>query len=74
VASVKYLELFCKKAVSLGGTISAEHGIGKIKKPYLKIMYDESQIKEMVSLKKYFDHQCLLGRDNIFDRELLFKI
>ncbi|MDP2922629.1 MAG: FAD-binding oxidoreductase [Candidatus Omnitrophota bacterium] len=69
----EYLKQFYKKAVSLGGTVSAEHGIGKIKKPYLKIMYNESQIKEMVMLKKYFDPQCLLGLDNIFEKELLFK-
>jgi D-lactate dehydrogenase (cytochrome) len=57
--------------VSLGGTVSAEHGIGKIKKPYLKIMYSEDQIKEMAYLKKYFDPQCLMGLDNIFEKELL---
>jgi len=68
----EYLKKLCQKAVSLGGTISAEHGIGKIKKPYLKIMYRESEIKEMVVLKKYLDPSCLLGLDNIFDKELLF--
>lgn len=67
----KYLTLFCRKAVELGGTVSAEHGIGKIKKPYLKIMYSQSQLKEMAGLKKYFDPHCLLGLDNIFEKELL---
>jgi D-lactate dehydrogenase (cytochrome) len=67
-----YLNLFCQKAVALGGTVSAEHGIGKIKKPYLKIMYSENEIKEMAALKKYFDPQRLLGLDNIFEKELLF--
>jgi D-lactate dehydrogenase (cytochrome) len=70
----KYLKIFCEKAVSLGGTVSAEHGIGKIKKPYLKIMYDGEQIREMAALKKYFDPYCLVGLDNIFEKELLFKI
>jgi D-lactate dehydrogenase (cytochrome) len=67
----KYLMLFCEKSISFGGTVSAEHGIGKIKRPYLKIMYSQSQIKDMVALKKYFDPQCLLGLDNIFEKELL---
>ncbi|MDD5070610.1 MAG: FAD-binding oxidoreductase [Candidatus Omnitrophica bacterium] len=67
-----YLKIFCEKAVSLGGTVSAEHGIGKIKKPYLKILYQDKYIKEMVELKKYFDPNCLFGLDNIFDKELLF--
>ena len=66
------LGIFCKKAVSLGGTVSAEHGIGKIKRPYLKIMYNQKHIREMAQLKKYFDPYCLLGLDNIFDKELLF--
>ena len=68
----KYLEAFCRKAVSLGGTVSAEHGIGKIKKPYLKIMYNEERIKEMAAVKKYFDPHCLLGLDNIFNKEYLY--
>jgi D-lactate dehydrogenase (cytochrome) len=67
----EYIMEFCRRAVSLGGTVSAEHGIGKIKKPYLKIMYNQQGIKEMAALKKYFDPYCLLGLDNIFDKELL---
>ncbi|UCC94974.1 MAG: FAD-binding oxidoreductase [Candidatus Omnitrophota bacterium] len=69
----KYLTLFCQKATSLGGTVSAEHGIGKIKKPYLKIMYTEKDINEMMLLKKYFDPHCLLGLDNIFGKDILLK-
>lgn len=67
----EYIMEFCRKAVFLRGTVSAEHGIGKIKKPYLKIMYNQQGIKEMAALKKYFDPYCLLGLDNIFDKELL---
>ncbi len=62
---------FCQKAVYFSGTVSAEHGIGKIKKPYLKLMYSDEHIKEMAALKKYFDPHCLLGLDNIFEKELL---
>ncbi len=67
----KCLKSFCEMAVSLGGTVSAEHGIGKIKKPYLKLMYNQEEIKQMAALKKYFDPDCLLGLDNIFDKDLL---
>ena len=62
---------FVRKAVSLGGTVSAEHGIGKIKHPYLKEMYGESGLKEMVRVKKTFDHNCILGISNIFPKQLL---
>lgn len=58
---------FIKKAISLGGTVSAEHGIGKIKRPYLEMMYGRRHIEEMASLKRYFDENFILGRDNLID-------
>jgi D-lactate dehydrogenase (cytochrome) len=61
---------FAKKAVSLGGTVSAEHGIGKIKHHFLKIMYGDAGIAEMVRVKKVFDPNCILGPDNVFKKEL----
>ena len=67
----EYLALFCRKAVSLGGTVSAEHGIGKIKKPYLKIMYGPQELKQMAAVKKVFDPKGLLGRDNVLDKEVV---
>ena len=57
---------FVKKAVSLGGTVSAEHGIGKIKHAYLKEMYGQAGIDEMVRVKRNFDPQWILNRGNIF--------
>lgn len=62
---------FVKKAVSFGGTVSAEHGIGKIKHAYLRQMYGENGILEMAKVKKAFDPACILGLDNIFPKELL---
>jgi len=57
---------FVRKAVSLGGTVSAEHGIGKIKHDYLKEMYGEAGVAEMIRIKKAFDPNCILGRNNLF--------
>lgn len=62
---------FAKKAVGLGGTVSAEHGIGKIKHAYLEAMYGRENIKQMAALKKSLDPSCILGLDNIFPKELL---
>jgi len=62
---------FVEAAVRLGGTVSAEHGIGKLKHKYLKKMYGPKGIKEMVSLKKALDPNCILGIGNIFPKELL---
>jgi len=60
-----------KKGISLGGTVSAEHGIGKIKHKWLQLMYGEKAIKEMVGIKKLFDPYCILCLDNIFSKHLL---
>jgi len=57
---------FAEKAVSFGGTVSAEHGIGKIKAKYLKTMYSDDQIAQMQCIKKAFDPDLLLNPGNIF--------
>jgi len=61
----------CAEAVKLGGTISAEHGIGKLKTEYFKLMYSENEIKEMAKLKLQFDPKGILGIGNIFDEKYL---
>jgi D-lactate dehydrogenase (cytochrome) len=58
---------FIRRAVALGGTISAEHGIGKLKSKYLRELYGEAHLREMVALKHAFDPAGILGRGNMFD-------
>ena len=58
---------FVKKSVSLGGTVSAEHGIGKMRREYLKVLYGEDGIKEMMNIKKILDPNLIFGRGNIFE-------
>ncbi|MDP2921507.1 MAG: FAD-linked oxidase C-terminal domain-containing protein, partial [Candidatus Omnitrophota bacterium] len=65
-----YME-FVKKAVGMGGTVSAEHGIGKLKHQFLEAMYGKDNLKQMAALKKSLDPSCILGLDNIFPKELL---
>ena len=62
---------FLKYAASLGGTLSAEHGVGKLKREYLRYFYTDAQLREMASLKRAFDPNGILGRGNIFSEELL---
>ena len=62
---------FIRRAVQAGGTISAEHGIGKLKREYLRELYGDRHIREMVALKKAFDPEGILGRGNMFDEEYL---
>ena len=62
---------FVAQSVMLGGTISAEHGIGKLKNKYLQVMMGERYINEMVELKRAFDPNGILGRGNVFDAKFL---
>ena len=57
---------WAKKVVDMGGTVSAEHGIGKMKTAFLKDMYGEEGIGQMRELKKCFDPLGLLSRGNLF--------
>jgi len=56
----------CEEAIRLGGTISAEHGVGKNKTALLKEMYGDKVIKEMFAIKKTLDPNLILGYGNIF--------
>lgn len=62
---------FIRRAVSVGGTVSAEHGVGKIKREYLRELYGDKHLREMAALKRAFDPACVLGRGNIFGEEFL---
>ena len=54
------------EAVMLGGCVSAEHGIGKLKAKYLNVMMGERYINEMAELKRAFDPKGILVRGNMF--------
>jgi FAD/FMN-containing dehydrogenase len=60
------LEL-ARYVVSLGGTVAAEHGIGKLKTDLLKLMYSPEEIDAMREVKRRLDPQWLLGRGTIFE-------
>ncbi len=51
----------------LGGTISGEHGIGLIQKPYLKTVFQETNLRLMRNIKKVFDPNNILNAGKIFD-------
>jgi len=59
------------QAVMLGGTVSAEHGIGKLKRKYLAVMMGERYLNEMAEIKRALDPNGILGRGNIFDEAYL---
>ncbi len=57
---------FAGHVVSMGGTVAAEHGIGKNKVDLLKLMYSPEEIDAMRDVKRHLDPQWLLGRGTIF--------
>ena len=53
--------------VSLGGTISGEHGIGYVQKNYIDIAFNKTQIDLMKGIKKLFDPNGILNPGKIFN-------
>ena len=56
---------FAKRAIELGGTVAAEHGIGKLKRAFLEAMYGEKGIEEMQAVKRSLDSKWLINRGNM---------
>lgn len=50
-----------KVVVELGGTTSAEHGVGVLKKELIAIELGEEVLKYMAELKKLFDPYNVLN-------------
>lgn len=63
----RIMEELYKAGVSLGGTISGEHGLGFEKKKYLGIAMDREKIDLMRRLKRAFDPNYILNPGKIFD-------
>lgn len=60
---------FARQAVALGGTVSAEHGLGKRKRQLLGIQYTLEEIEKMKQVKRRLDPNWLLGPGTLFDTE-----
>ncbi len=58
----------CHQAIKMGGTFSAEHGVGKNKTNYLVEMYGEGNVNKMRAVKKSLDPNYILGVGNIFEK------
>jgi FAD/FMN-containing dehydrogenase len=54
------------EAVKLGGTVGAEHGLGKRKAHLLELQYTPAELDAMRDVKRRLDPQWLLGRGTLF--------
>ena len=59
-------EIF-KLTISLGGTISGEHGIGYSQKKYLHLAISENELELFKKIKKSWDPNNILNPGKIFD-------
>jgi glycolate oxidase len=50
----------------LGGTLSGEHGIGYVQRPYMDIIFGEVELELMRGIKRVFDPKGLLNPGKIF--------
>ena len=60
-----YFEL-ARAAVAMGGTVSGEHGIGRLKKAHLELMVPPAVIGAWKALKSTIDPAGILGRGVMF--------
>ncbi len=54
-------------AKSLGGMLSAEHGVGYLQKPYMNIFFKDNHINILRGIKKVFDPRGILNPGKVFD-------
>lgn len=62
----KGIEEIFKLCISLGGTISGEHGIGWVQKKYLPLAFNPVQMALMKGIKSVFDPNQILNPGKIF--------
>ena len=55
-----------EQVLDWNGTVSAEHGIGKLKKKYFLQMVGEKSLAQLKAIKEIFDPGFILGKGNIF--------
>ena len=59
--------LDAEKVVAWGGSVSAEHGIGLVKKPYLGCTRSEAEIAVLRGIKTVLDPAGIMNPGKLFD-------
>jgi D-lactate dehydrogenase (cytochrome) len=61
---------FAREAVRRGGSVAAEHGIGRIKREFLAIQYPPQDIEAMLDIKRAIDPGGVLNPGVLFGDDL----
>jgi len=72
-AAKRLLLKFAEQAVAFGGTVGAEHGLGKSKAHFLRLQYPPEVIDAMWRIKLALDPANLLNRGNLFSTSALLQ-
>ncbi len=67
VRSIEGKRAIYKLVQSLGGMLSAEHGIGYLQKPYMPLFFKENHLNILRGIKKAFDPRGILNPSKVFD-------
>jgi len=67
VRAKQLYEIFANRAVEWGGSVSAEHGIGKLKRQYLSLQYTGEEIERMRAIKKAVDPGGVLNPGDVLE-------
>ena len=59
--------LFAERAVAVNGSVAGEHGIGRLKKKFMKIQYADAEIEKMKAVRAFWDPSLSLNPGVLFD-------
>ena len=61
----RVVEATLREVIALGGTVAAEHGIGKIKRKWLPLQMTPLQVRAMQAVKRELDPAGILAPGNV---------
>jgi glycolate oxidase len=61
----RVVEATLREVIALGGTVAAEHGIGKIKRKWLPLQMSPLQVRAMEAVKRELDPAGILAPGNV---------
>ena len=67
VRSIEGKREIYKLVQSLGGMLSAEHGVGYLQKPFISLFFKENHLNILRGIKKAFDPRGILNPSKVFD-------